>query len=111
MTYAEMLSDNRWRAKRIIIIERDENKCVHCENLSYVSELPASKFSISPDGNRTWVSYKDGRYGSHGRIEIPCDKLLALANRTENFHRCLYVQPSEPNNSVYAIIAYNRTFG
>ncbi|MEJ8803423.1 hypothetical protein [Pontibacter sp. H249] len=111
MTYAELLSDKRWKAKRAIIIERDGNKCNHCENLSYVNGLSASKFSISPDGNRIYVSYKVGRYSSHGRIDVSYNKLLALADRTENFHRCLYVHPSEPSHSVYAIIAYKRTLG
>ncbi|SDZ92791.1 HNH endonuclease [Bizionia paragorgiae] len=35
MTYQEQLLDNRWKAKRKQILERDNYECQHCNNLSY----------------------------------------------------------------------------
>lgn len=43
-TYGELLSDYRWKAKRLEIIHRDENKCQFCLNKDFIETYTSGKF-------------------------------------------------------------------
>lgn len=58
MNYQEQLSDDRWKAKRKLIIERDKNKCQECYNASYYKNFNCGLIfsnDISHGGTKTTI--------------------------------------------------------